>query len=123
MKLICFPYSLRGEARDWLRFEEPNKYHTWETLSKAFLAQFFSPAKTAKLRNDITSFHQKDGEALYEVWKRHPPQNSPQKSNLESMMENFIATQSKINVDTSSAIQQVQAHNKIIDNQMMAQMA
>ena len=37
-------------------------------------------------------------------------------------MENFIATQSKINDDTSSAIQQIQAHNKIIDNQR-AQMA
>ena len=34
------------------------------------------------------------------------------------MMENFIATRSKINADTSSAIQQIQAHNKIIDNQM-----
>ena len=37
-------------------------------------------------------------------FQKPPPQNSPQKSNLESMMENFIATQSKINVDTSSAI-------------------
>ena len=25
MNLICFPYSLRGEARDWLRSEGPNK--------------------------------------------------------------------------------------------------
>ncbi|XP_057529858.1 uncharacterized protein LOC130808399 [Amaranthus tricolor] len=256
MKLICFPYSLCGEARDWLRSEGPNKYRTWEALSKAFVARFFSPAKTAKLRNDITSFRQNDGEALYEAWERYkglqrkclhhgildwlliqnfynglrdeiqisrdkrntkkggkykvdallanqnsihalsrrmdqlsvgntlkvcevcgiqgkppfnpysntynegwrhhpsfsyknpnaylnppsyhqplltynqqtpgfqkpPSQNSPQKSNLESLMENFIATQSKINDDTSSAIQQIQAHNKIIDNQM-AQMA
>ena len=38
------------------------------------------------------------------------------------MMKNFIATQSKINADISSAIQMIQAHNKIIDNQM-AQMA
>ena len=34
------------------------------------------------------------------------------------MMKNFIATQSKINVDTSSAIQQILARNKSIDNQM-----
>ena len=71
MKLICFPYSLLGEARDWLRSEEPNKYRTWEALSKAFLARLFSPAKTTKLRNDITSFRQEDGEALYEAWKRY----------------------------------------------------
>ena len=33
-------------------------------------------------------------------------------------MENFIAIQSKINADTSSTIHQIQAHIKIIDNQM-----
>ena len=55
-------------------------------------------------------------------FQRPLPPNLPQKSNFEFMMENFIATQSKINADTSSAIQQIQAHNKIIDNQM-AQMA
>ena len=38
MKVICFPYSLRGEARACLRSEGPNKYCTWEPLSKAFLA-------------------------------------------------------------------------------------
>ena len=41
MKLICFPYSLRAEARDWLRSKGPNKYRTWEALSKAFLSRFF----------------------------------------------------------------------------------
>ena len=34
------------------------------------------------------------------------------------MMENFITTQSKINSDTYRVIQQIQVHNKIIDNQM-----
>ena len=57
-KLICFPYSLRGEAKDWLRSEGPNKYRTQEALSKAFLARFLAPAKISKLRNDITSFRQ-----------------------------------------------------------------
>ena len=38
IKLICNPYSLCGEARVWLRSEGPNKYYTWEVLSKAFLA-------------------------------------------------------------------------------------
>ena len=71
MKLICFPYSLRGEARDWLRSEGPNKYRTGEALSKAFLARFFSLAKTAKLRNDITSFREEDSEASYEAWERY----------------------------------------------------
>ena len=28
LKLICFPYSLLGEARDWLRSEGRNNYRT-----------------------------------------------------------------------------------------------
>jgi len=39
-------------------------------LSKAFLGNYFSPSKTAKLRTEITSFIQRDGESLYEAWKR-----------------------------------------------------
>jgi len=62
-----FPFSLRDRASDWLQNEEPNSFTTWEVLSKAFLSKYFSPGKTAKLRADITSFAQQDGESLYEV--------------------------------------------------------
>jgi len=36
-------------------------------LSKAFLGKYFSLGKTAKLRAEITSFIQQDGESLYEA--------------------------------------------------------
>jgi len=29
-----------------------------------------SPSKTAKLRDQITRFNQKDGESLYDAWER-----------------------------------------------------
>jgi len=61
---------LRDRASDWLQNEEPNSFTTWETLSKVFLMKYFSPGKTAKLRNDITSFAQQDGKSLYEAWER-----------------------------------------------------
>ncbi|XP_057543958.1 uncharacterized protein LOC130823355 [Amaranthus tricolor] len=51
-----------------------------------------------------------------------PQQQHPPKSNLESLMENFIATQSKQNEHFSTSINQILAHNKMIDTQM-AQMA
>ena len=35
---------------------------TWEELTKAFLAKFFPSSKTASLRNQITSFSQRDYE-------------------------------------------------------------
>ena len=44
---------------------------TWEELAQKFLAKYFPPSKTAKLRNDITTFIQFEGESLYEAWERY----------------------------------------------------
>ncbi|GJR68946.1 MAK10-like protein [Tanacetum coccineum] len=43
---------------------------TWEDLTTRFLAQFFPPGRTAKLRNDILMFQQHQGESLFEAWTR-----------------------------------------------------
>ncbi|GJV87979.1 MAK10-like protein [Tanacetum coccineum] len=43
---------------------------TWEELTTRFLAQFFPPGKTEKLRNDILMFQQHHGESLSEAWTR-----------------------------------------------------
>ncbi|KAK5776564.1 hypothetical protein PVK06_044524 [Gossypium arboreum] len=40
-------------------------------MTKKFLLKYFSPAKTAKLRNDISSFVQMDLETLYDAWERY----------------------------------------------------
>ncbi|GJV28549.1 MAK10-like protein [Tanacetum coccineum] len=70
-----------------LRFEDPNQdlkdflklvdsldldgsITTWEDLTTRFLAQFFPPGRTAKLRNDILIFQQHYGESLSEAWTR-----------------------------------------------------
>ncbi|XP_063948053.1 uncharacterized protein LOC135152152 [Daucus carota subsp. sativus] len=70
IKLRLFPFSLRDAAKDWLKDEGPNKFTTWDALAKAFLLKFFSQKKTAKLRNDISNFHQDDDESLHDAWKR-----------------------------------------------------
>ncbi|GJY01147.1 MAK10-like protein [Tanacetum coccineum] len=41
---------------------------TWEDLTTRFLAQFFPPKRTAKLRNEILMFQQHQGESLFEAW-------------------------------------------------------
>ncbi|GJU33621.1 MAK10-like protein [Tanacetum coccineum] len=43
---------------------------TWEDLTTRFLAQFFPPGRTVKLRNDILMFQQHHGESLSEAWTR-----------------------------------------------------
>ena len=71
IRLRLFPFSLRDRASDWLQNEEPNSFTTWDALSRAFLSKYFPPGKTAKLRAEITSFAQRDGESLYEAWERY----------------------------------------------------
>nr|GEY04127.1 hypothetical protein [Tanacetum cinerariifolium] len=43
---------------------------TWKDLTTRFLAQFFPPGRTVKLRDDILMFQQHHGESLSEVWTR-----------------------------------------------------
>ena len=70
VRLRLFPFSLRDKARSWLNSLPPGSVTTWDQLAQKFLARFFPPARTAKLRNDITSFVQIEGESLYECWER-----------------------------------------------------
>ena len=54
----------------WLNSLLPNSVKSWDELVEKFLMKYFPPTKNAKLRNDITSFQQADGESLYEAWDR-----------------------------------------------------
>ncbi|KAJ4723361.1 DNA-directed DNA polymerase [Melia azedarach] len=58
VKLRIFSFSLREKAKSWLSSLPPGTITTWYDLAQKFLAKFFSPAKTAKLRNDIATFIQ-----------------------------------------------------------------
>ncbi|KAL5577484.1 hypothetical protein UlMin_019183 [Ulmus minor] len=70
VRLRVFPFSLRDRAKEWLNSLPPGSITTWDELVQRFLSKFFPPAKTAKLRNEITYFTQYDQESLYEAWER-----------------------------------------------------
>nr|GEX29301.1 reverse transcriptase domain-containing protein [Tanacetum cinerariifolium] len=70
IKLLLFPFSLKGEARTWLDKEPPRSILTWEYLVSKFINQFFPPSKTTYLRNEITNFLQKPNETFNEAWER-----------------------------------------------------
>ncbi|KAH9727218.1 hypothetical protein KPL70_008578 [Citrus sinensis] len=70
LRLRLFPYSLRDRARAWLNSLPSDSITTWNELADKFLMKYFSPTKNAKLRNEITSFHQLEDESLYEAWER-----------------------------------------------------
>ncbi|GJZ59651.1 reverse transcriptase domain-containing protein [Tanacetum coccineum] len=70
IKLLLFPFSLDGEARDWLDKEPPRSILTWDDLVLKFINQFFPHSKTTYLRNEITTFYQKPNETFNEAWER-----------------------------------------------------
>ncbi|GJV81061.1 zinc finger, CCHC-type containing protein [Tanacetum coccineum] len=69
-RLCLFQFSLRDQASNWLELLPAGSITTWEDLTTQFLAQFFPPGRTAKLRNDILMFQQHHGESLSEAWTR-----------------------------------------------------
>ncbi|GKC97298.1 DNA-directed DNA polymerase [Tanacetum coccineum] len=70
IKLMIFPYSLKGNARLWYKKEPPNSILTWEDLVTKFVNQFFPPSKTTYLKNEISHFTQKFEETFSEAWER-----------------------------------------------------
>ncbi|GJS71256.1 MAK10-like protein [Tanacetum coccineum] len=68
MRLCLFQFSLRDQASNWLEHLPAGSITTWADLTTRFLAQFFPPGRTAKLRNDILLFQQHQGESLSEAW-------------------------------------------------------
>ncbi|GJW25736.1 reverse transcriptase domain-containing protein [Tanacetum coccineum] len=70
IKLMRFPYSLKGAAKTWYEKEPPNSILTWEDLVTKFVYQFFPPSKTTHLKNKISRFTQKFDESFCEAWER-----------------------------------------------------
>ena len=69
IRLRLFLFSLRDKARTWLHYLPSGCITTWDELTRAFLVKFFPPSKTVSLRNQITSFLQRDDVMLYETWE------------------------------------------------------
>ncbi|GJX47799.1 MAK10-like protein [Tanacetum coccineum] len=69
-RLRLFQFFLRDQASNWLERFPEGSISTWEDLTTRFIAQFFPPERTSKLRNDILMFQQHQGESLSEAWTR-----------------------------------------------------
>ena len=71
IRLRLFPFSLRDKAKEWLNSLPVGTITTWDGLAQTFLAKYFPPEKTAKLRNVITTFAQFEMKSLYEAWEKY----------------------------------------------------
>ncbi|GJZ08900.1 reverse transcriptase domain-containing protein [Tanacetum coccineum] len=70
VKLILFPFSLKGAAETWLENEPPCSITTWDDLVSKFLNRFYPHSKTKELRKEIKNFQQVYGETFTEAWER-----------------------------------------------------
>ena len=69
-KLRLFPFSLGDKAHLWEKALPSDSITTWNECKRAFLEKFFSTSRTAKIRNEISSFQQKNLESFSEAWER-----------------------------------------------------
>ncbi|GKB06908.1 reverse transcriptase domain-containing protein [Tanacetum coccineum] len=70
VKLILFPFSLKGAAETWLDKEPPNSITSWDDLVSKILNRFYPHSKTRAVRREITDFQQVFGETFTEAWER-----------------------------------------------------
>ncbi|KAL3824059.1 hypothetical protein ACJIZ3_020088 [Penstemon smallii] len=71
IRLTLFPCSLRDQAKYWLDMLPARSITTWTDLAEKFLRKFFPIGKTIRLRTDILTFRQLEGESLHEAWERY----------------------------------------------------
>ncbi|KAJ9552466.1 hypothetical protein OSB04_016511 [Centaurea solstitialis] len=108
IRLRVFPLTLTGEARAWLRLLEPSSITTWEGLRSKFLSRFFPPSKIDKLRAEIRSFQQDDGETISEAWERFKhllnscPSHELSKSEQVQTFYSGLAYSSRATLDSSA---------------------
>nr|GEV61877.1 reverse transcriptase domain-containing protein [Tanacetum cinerariifolium] len=69
LRLYLIPHSLTHHATAWFDRLPRNSITTFEQMAKMFLKKYFSPSMVTKLRNEITNFHQRPDESLFEAWE------------------------------------------------------
>nr|GEX38676.1 hypothetical protein [Tanacetum cinerariifolium] len=71
LRLYLFPHSLTHHATAWFDRLPRNSINTFEQMAKMFLGKYFPPSMVTKLRNEITNFHQRLDESIFEAWERY----------------------------------------------------
>lgn len=68
--MCIFYLALRDKAHYWILRLPARSITQWGQLEKLFINKFFTPARTAKFRNDILHFKTKANEKFYQSWER-----------------------------------------------------
>ena len=105
---MLFPFAVRDIARLWLDSQPKDSLNSWDKLVTAFLAKYFPPQKLSKLRADVQTFRQKEGESLYEAWERYKqltkkcPSDMLSEWTILDIFYDCLTELSKMSLDTSA---------------------
>ncbi|KAG7594036.1 Retrotransposon gag domain [Arabidopsis thaliana x Arabidopsis arenosa] len=107
-KLRLFPFSLGDKAHQWEKSLPQGSITSWNDCKKAFLTKFFSNSRTARLRNEISGFTQKNAETFCEAWERFRgyqnqcPHHGFSKASLLSTLYRGVLPKIQMLLDTAS---------------------
>jgi len=107
-KLRLFPFSFGDKAHLWEKTLPVESIDTWDDCKKAFLAKFSSNSRTARLRNEISGFTQKNSQSFSEAWERFKgyttqcPHHGLKKTSLLSTLYRGALPKIRMLLDTAS---------------------
>ncbi|XP_038719828.1 uncharacterized protein LOC120012477 [Tripterygium wilfordii] len=103
LRLLLFPFSLKDNAKLWFNSLAPGSITTWEQMATKFLKKFFPAQKTKKLRREIQTWQQKDGDLFYKAWDdfkqlllKCPHHNLSQDDQVQAFYEGLDANNTNI---------------------------
>ncbi|GJT44212.1 MAK10-like protein [Tanacetum coccineum] len=98
-RLRLFQFFLRDQASNWLERLPARSISTWEDLTTRFLAQFFPPGRTSKLRNDILMFQQHQVSLPQDVPSTSDHRLIKLENQVQRLMEAHLAPKSRVQVN------------------------
>ncbi|CAL1412095.1 unnamed protein product [Linum trigynum] len=71
IQLRYFPFTLEGQAKEWLDTRPPGSITMFANLADKFLTRDHPPSKTSDLQKKITHFAQDEDENIRDAWERY----------------------------------------------------
>ena len=70
LRMRCFSYCMRDDAKKWLMALPAGSLTTWSGVEQKFFAKYFPSWKTKEIRSMIADFQENEGDAFHESWGR-----------------------------------------------------
>ncbi|CAL1402141.1 unnamed protein product [Linum trigynum] len=71
IQLRYFPFTLEGQAKEWLDTRPPGSITTFANLADKFLTRYHLPSMTADLQKQIIHFARDEDETIRDAWERY----------------------------------------------------